>query len=181
MTARGTLAVVALCLISAAAGFVAFRQFAPAPEVAPAATAAPAATRPDLEFRDLDGRAHKLSEWNGKLLLLNFWATWCAPCIKEIPLLVEAQKTYGARGLQVVGIAMDETAAVREFQARMHMSYPIMIGAAEIVGAMDQLGNELGALPFSVLVAPDGRILARTAGGLERQDLDNWLKNRLPS
>ena len=173
---RGTLLVLALCLVSAAAGFGAYRwwqQRTPLPELAE--------IRPDLEFRGLDGRPHKLSEWNGKLLLLNFWATWCAPCVKEIPLLVEAQQQYGARGLQVVGIAMDETEPVREFQARLHINYPIMLGAAEIIAAMDQLGDQLGAFPFSVLIGPDGRILGRTSGGLEREDIQEWLKDRLPS
>src|SRR6185436_17154596 len=107
--------------------------------------------------------------------------TWCGPCIKEIPLLVEAQKESGARGLQVVGVAMDETAAVTEFQARMHMNYPTMIGASDVMNAMDQLGNTLGALPFSVLIAPDGHILARTAGALEPAELQTWVKDHLPS
>jgi thiol-disulfide isomerase/thioredoxin len=167
----------ALCAVSAGAGFIAYRHVAATHELpAPSADE----IRPDLVFHDLDGHAHRLSEWNGKLLLLNFWATWCGPCIKEIPLLVEAQKESGARGFQVVGVAMDETAAVTEFQARMHMNYPTMIGASDVMSAMDQLGNTLGALPFSVLIAPDGRILARTAGALEKAELETWAKDHLP-
>ena len=136
--------------------------------------------RPDLEFRDLDGRAHRLSEWNGKLLLVNFWATWCPPCLKEIPELIAAQRKYGPRGLQVVGLAMDERDPVAAFQARLQMNYPIMVGGIEIASAMDALGDELGAFPFSVLIAPDGRIIGRQSGALTAEDLDGWISGNLP-
>ena len=174
--ARGprTALAVLLCVVSAAGGVAAYRWWQ-----TPTPAAETAEPRSSLQFRDLDGKAHALTEWSGKLVLLNFWATWCAPCIKEIPLLVEAQQQYGARGLQVVGIAMDESEPVRAFQARMHMNYPIMVGGPEIISAMDQLGDELGALPFSVLISPDGHILSRTSGGLDRQDIQEWLKGRL--
>jgi thiol-disulfide isomerase/thioredoxin len=172
---RGALTVVVLCLVSAAAGFGAYRWWQARGPQAEAVE-----LRPDLQFFDLDGTPHRLSEWNGKLLLLNFWATWCAPCIAEIPLLVDAQRKYGARGLQVVGIAMDETQPVRDFATRMKMNYPIMIGGPEITDAMDRLGDELGALPFSVLIAPDGRIVARTSGALQRDDITGWVKQLPP-
>jgi thiol-disulfide isomerase/thioredoxin len=161
--------------VSAAAGFGAWRwhQLASASRTAE--------MRPDLEFRDLDGKAHRLSEWSGKLLLLNFWATWCAPCLKEIPLLVEAQRQHGPRGLQIVGIAMDEVEPVRAFIARLHMNYPVMAGQAEIADAMDRLGDRLGAFPFSVLIAPDGRILERVSGDLSPEELKALLDKHLPS
>ena len=175
MRRRETIALILVCVVSAAVGFGTYRWW----QVKAAAEAA--ATRPDLEFRDLDGRPHRLSEWNGKLLLLNFWATWCTPCLKEIPLLVEAQQQHGARGLQIVGIAMDEVEPVRRFVERLHMNYPVMTGQAEIAEAMDQLGDPLGAFPFSVLIAPDGRILDRASGDLSREELKAWLDRYLPS
>ena len=169
------IAFVALCLISAAAGFGAWSWW----QAQQAAEAAQ--RRPDLEFRDLDGRPHKLSEWDGKLVLLNFWATWCTPCLKEIPLLVEAQRRYGPRGLQIVGPAMDQREPVVAFQRRLGINYPIMLGEVDIIEAMDALGDELGAFPFSVLIAPDGRILDRASGDLSREELDDWIEGNLPN
>jgi thiol-disulfide isomerase/thioredoxin len=144
-------------------------------------TPAAAAVAPDLAFRDLDGQPHRLSEWRGKLLLLNFWATWCTPCLKEIPLLVETQREHGPRGLQIVGIAMDDAAPVRAFAQRLQMNYPTMVGQGEIAEAMDALGDELGAFPFSVLIAPDGRILDRRSGDLSREEIAAWLDEHLRS
>jgi thiol-disulfide isomerase/thioredoxin len=176
LSRRELLALLALCGISAAAGFGAYRWW----QARESATAA-IEIRPDLEFRDLDGRTHKLSEWSGKLLLVNFWATWCAPCLKEIPLLVEAQAQHAARGLQIVGIAMDQAEPVREFRDRFKINYPIMVGEAEIASAMDRLGDPFGAFPFSVLIAPDGTIVARASGDLSREELRAWLDANLPS
>ena len=162
-----------VCVIAGAAGFISYRVLHREPAVQ--------AVRPDLEFRDLAGAPHKLSEWNGKLLLVNFWATWCAPCLQEMPMLVEAQKAHGAHGLQIVGIAMDETEPVARMSERLQLNYPVMAGGEEIAKAMDALGDELGALPFSVLIAPDGRILDKRSGALSAGELKEWLEEKLPS
>ena len=135
--------------------------------------------RQDLPFQGLDGQIHKLSEWNGKLLLLNFWATWCTPCLKEIPLLVETQARLATRNFQIVGIAMDQAEPVRRYAERLKMNYPIMAGEADVVTAMDALGDTLGALPFSVLISPDGRILERISGDLSREELEALLIEHL--
>jgi thiol-disulfide isomerase/thioredoxin len=165
-----------VCALATAAGLGAYRWLQAGSGVATQT----AEIRPDLEFRDLQGRPHRLSEWNGKLLLVNFWATWCGPCLKEIPLLVQAQQQNAARGLQVIGIAMDDAEPVQQMAGRLRMNYPVMVGAMEIADAMDRLGDQLGALPFSVLIAPDGRILGRTSGALESDELAAWLAH-LPS
>jgi thiol-disulfide isomerase/thioredoxin len=174
LKSRDLVALLLLCTISAAAGFGAWQWWRTQ------AAAEQAELRPDLEFRDLTGRPHRLSEWNGKLLLLNFWATWCAPCLKEIPLLVEAQQQFGPRGLQIVGLAMDQLEPVLQFKARLNINYPIMLGEADILSAMDQLGDQLGAFPFSVLISPDGRIIERASGDLTREELRAWLDGNLP-
>lgn len=162
----------ALAFAAATAGFTAYRYWQ-------TAATAGVELRPDLEFRDLDGQPHRLAQWDGKLLLLNFWATWCTPCLKEIPLLVEAQKTYGGRGLQIVGLALDKVEPVRQFQARFGINYPMMAGEADIVSAMDALGDTLGAFPFSVIIARDGRIVERISGDLSREELENLLAKYL--
>lgn len=175
MSARQALALALVCLVSAATGFGAYHWWqarAPAPV---------AELRPDLQFRDLDGQLQKLSQWDGKLVLLNFWATWCAPCLKEIPLLVEAQRQYGPRGLQIVGLAMDQVEPVRRFQERLAINYPLLVGDADVVMAMDAFGDQFGAFPFSVLIAPDGRILDRVSGDLSREEIEAWIKGNLPA
>jgi thiol-disulfide isomerase/thioredoxin len=172
MRGRDALALVLACAVAGAAGFGAWHWWA--------GREAAQTVRADLTFRDLDGQAHALSEWRGRLVLLNFWATWCTPCLKEIPLLVEAQRVHGPRGLQVVGVAMDEAEPVRAFAQRFSMNYPLMVGQAEIARAMDELGDPLGAFPFSVLIAPDGRILGRRSGDLSREEIAEWLAEHLP-
>ena len=174
MKRREALALILLCVVAAGIGFASYRLWQARSAIGAAAM------RPDLEFRDLAGQAHRLSEWDGKLLLLNFWATWCTPCLKEIPLLVETQQKHGARGLQIVGIAMDDAEPVRRFKERLNVNYPIMIGQAEIARAMDDLGDTLGAFPFSVLIAPDGHILDRISGDLSREEIQGLLDQHLP-
>ena len=170
MKSRQALALLTLCLVSVAGGFGAYRWWQTRQAQAPSVE-----IRPDLQFQGLDGRAHKLSEWNGKLLLLNFWATWCTPCLKEIPLLVETQTRYAANSLQIVGIAMDQVDLVRQFSERLKMNYPVLVGDAEVMTAMDALGDQLGAFPFSVLISPDGQILERISGGLSREEIDRLI------
>ena len=173
MNIRASLALLALGTAAAVGGFSAYRYWQAEP------AAPPAEVRPDLQFQDLDGKVRKLSEWDGRLLLLNFWATWCTPCLKEIPLLVQAQQTHAAHGLQVVGIAMDQVEPVTRFRERFAINYPLLVGEADVVTAMDALGDTLGALPFTVVIARDGRILERIWGDLSGEELDALLKKHL--
>src|SRR5581483_87389 len=99
-----------VCLVAAAAGYFGFRYWH-AREPQPAAQARP--PLPAVSLKDLEGQPHGFADWRGKLLLVNFWATWCAPCLKEIPELAKIQAQYGARGLQIVGPAVDDPDAVR--------------------------------------------------------------------
>lgn len=170
MKPRAALALLAVGLAAMAAGFIAWQKWQ---------ANQPAQIRPDLVLQGIDGQPHRLSEWNGKLLLLNFWATWCAPCLKEIPLLVKTQERLGPQGLQIVGVAMDQPEPVRAFIQRLRMNYPVLVGEGDVANAMDALGDELGALPFSVLIAPDGRILRRVSGDLSEEELDDLLAGNI--
>lgn len=176
MNLRSAAALTALCLVFLAGGYSGYLWWHARPAAEP-----PQATtiRPDLEFKGLDGQVHKLSEWDGKLLLLNFWATWCTPCLKEIPLLVQAQQDHGARGFQIVGLALDKVELVKPYAERLKINYPLMVGDEDIIYAMDALGDELGAFPFSVLIAPDGRVLERISGDISREELQAWLDKYL--
>ena len=122
----------------------------------------------DTVLQDLDGQRHHFADWHGKLLLVNFWATWCTPCLDEIPDLIKAQQRYGAQGLQIIGPAVDDADSVRKMQSKMGMSYPVLIGTPEqLLGLMTQLGNTAGGLPYSILADGNGHALAMQLGQFE--------------
>lgn len=135
---------------------------------------------PAITFNDFDGKPVSLAQYHGKLLLVNFWATWCAPCLKEMPLLIKAQKQYGARGLQIIGPAMDEAKDVKELAAKLGVNYPVMADFASADAAMSTLGNKQGALPFSVLIDANGMIVKTILGGVHEDDLEALIKAHLP-
>lgn len=158
------------------AGFFAYHQFVQQPRGSPG----DGSLAPELEMDTLDGGTLRLTDLRGKLVLINFWATWCAPCLKEIPLLVEAQTRYASRGLQILGPAMDDPEQVRAMLGRLKIQYPILIGELAVSRAMDALGDTLGALPFSVLIAADGTVIQRKHGEYEREELIKLVEANLP-
>src|SRR5699024_1201538 len=120
----------------------------------------------------------RLSEWTrgrGKYVLLNFWAPWCPPCRDEIPMLLDLQKRYADRGLQIIGPAVDKRKAVADYVARMEIPYPVFYGSDRVIALSERYGDSMGALPYSVLIAPDGRILERHAGRLSESMAQRWL------
>lgn len=135
---------------------------------------------PEVSMATLDGGTASLSALRGKLVLVNFWATWCAPCLQEIPLLVQMQDRYGARGLQILGPAMDDPEQVKAMLPRLKIQYPILIGETQIPNAMDALGDTMGALPFSVLISPDGYVVDRKHGEFEAEELIALIEAHLP-
>jgi thiol-disulfide isomerase/thioredoxin len=130
---------------------------------------------------DLSGRVRRLSEWRGEVVLCNFWATWCAPCRKEIPMLVSLRDEYASLGFEVVGIAVDNEANVREFSRTYQVSYPILLAEASGLDLMKALGNTAGGLPFTVLLDREGVILSRRLGILHAEDITLKIKELLSS
>lgn len=131
---------------------------------------------PDFTRTDLDGRTLTLLGYRGKLVLLNFWATWCAPCLAEIPRFAAWQTTYGAAGLQIVGVSMDEEAApVKRAYEKYHLNYPVVMGDAQLG---ERFGGVLG-LPLSYLIDPHGRIVGRYQGDLNLNQLESQIKSLL--
>jgi len=126
-------------------------------------------------FPDLEGKPRQLTEWRGKVLVCNFWATWCAPCREEIPLLIETRQKYGLKGVEIVGIAIDNVSKVREFSASFSISYPILLAEANGLDLMRQLGNSAGGLPYTVIADRDGTPLHRKLGALKQAELDGFL------
>ncbi len=130
-------------------------------------------------FTDMDGRLQPLSQWRGKVLVVNFWATWCAPCREEIPGFVRLQEKYRDRGLQFVGIAIDQRDKVQAFAREFGMNYPVLLGGIDSVEMSRQTGNRVGALPYTLLFDRTGRIAGRQLGRLKESKLDGMIESLL--
>lgn len=130
---------------------------------------------PTLRLKGLSGNIVELpSDHAGRPLLINFWASWCGPCIQEMPELDRYAKAQGANGTQVVGIALDDAAAVQAFLQRTPVGYPILLDVAGPRDSGVQLGNPKGVLPYSVLVSADGRLLKQRIGPFVQGEIDGW-------
>ena len=130
---------------------------------------------PAVDIADLEGRAVTLpGTYVGRPILINFWASWCAPCVKEMPELQRFSAGQGPNGVQVVGIALDDPAAVRAFLQRVAVSYPILLDAPGPADASVRLGNPKGVLPYSVLVSADGRLLKQRIGPFDDGEIARW-------
>ena len=120
---------------------------------------------------DSDGKLRSSTEWQGKVVILNFWATWCPPCLKEIPEFIKLQRTEGERGLQFVGIALDELEEVRQYSAKTAVNYPLLIAPDEGVALSQQLGNNLGVVPYSVVIDRSGKIVHTQHGAFSTEQI----------
>lgn len=125
---------------------------------------------PGFQLDGLDGRRHRLDEWRGRVILLNFWASWCAPCQYEIRELIGYQSRLGDRGLQILGMGVDEARKLGNVARTLGINYPVLIADPEGSGRlMRQWGNRTGVVPYNVVIAPDGRIVYIRRGPLDRQ------------
>lgn len=125
---------------------------------------------PEFSLDNLAGEPQSIASWPGKPLLINFWATWCAPCLREIPMLKEFQDANA--DLQVVGIAVDQRPAVETFAATIAFNYPILIGQSEAWEAAAAFGVDFYALPFTVFTGADGSVLGVHTGELHAEHLE---------
>jgi len=124
---------------------------------------------------DLAGGEPTLEQWRGQVLVVNFWATWCAPCREEIPAFVRLQERYGKRGLQFVGIAFDQPDKVAEFAREFRINYPLLLGGLEAMELLRQAGNRAGVLPYTLVIDRHGNVVSREPGGLKEGRLESLL------
>jgi len=166
-------AIAAVVVSAAAAGaaFFLYQQRAARVEPPPPlATQAPVAklaeSIPDFKLADRDGQMRSLADWDGKARIINFWATWCAPCRREIPLLKQIERDFGPEGFQVIGIAVDFRDKVLAYADEMQIDYPILIGEQEALDAAAAFGVDVIGFPFTVFTDRRGRIVAAHMGEL---------------
>ncbi len=169
------LLVLVVAAMAVVAGMLARQALQPGPEAVPDASVPE--YRPAFSMRDIDGDMREISEWDGQVVLLNFWATWCPPCREEIPLLIEAREQLHDQGLEVIGVAADDIDAVRAFARELDIPYPLLVHPATSLEIARAYGEGLGALPYSVLYDRDGRILATHSGEMDRQQLQAFLSD----
>lgn len=125
----------------------------------------------NARIADLAGVRQPIAQWRGKVLVVNFWATWCPPCRQEIPEFIALQKQYGAQGLQFVGIALDEKAKIQNFVDEVGINYPILVGDLEAVALAQASGNRMGGLPYTVIIDRQGKLVTTETGALSREKL----------
>lgn len=121
---------------------------------------------------DLGGKPQQLEQWRGKVLVVNFWATWCVPCREEIPALLRVQKKHVAKSIKIVGIALDNVDKVREYAVEMKIDYVVLIGSMETMAIAKDLGNRAGVLPYTVVLDRTGKVTYTHAGALTESALD---------
>jgi peroxiredoxin len=138
-----------------------------------------AATLFGVSLPDARGHEQPLAQWKGKVLVVNFWATWCVPCREEMPEFVRAQREFGDRGLQFVGIAVDQPDKVEAFAAELQLNYPALIGGFGAIELSKTLGNRLGALPFTIVVDRSGHVALTHLGPLKEGHLRSILAQLL--
>jgi thiol-disulfide isomerase/thioredoxin len=158
----------AIALVAFACGAAAWWLFE-RPRGAPAGIA-PAALWA-ASFVDTSGRPVALGQFRGRVIVANFWATWCAPCREEIPVLAAAQSQWGGRGVQVVGLTSDDPAAVARFAAEFRLTYPVLTGRSDVDELGRRLGNAAGVLPFTAILDGEGAVLATKVGAYSASEL----------
>jgi len=135
--------------------------------------------RPDFQLASNSGGSLGPADFSGKTILINFWATWCGPCRKEMPMLVDLQREHESAGLQVIGIALDDVQSVRQFVGAFGISYPILVGSEDVFETSAAYGNAEGVLPYSVIVDKTGTVQWQYSGIIKHEEITRLLSELL--
>lgn len=172
-----TILVISVAILAVSLGFALHaKRFATPEAVAP--VAAPVDTPVDtprkvsFELAGLDGTMHSFSEWDGRHRIVNFWATWCAPCRREIPLLKAFQEQHGADGFQVIGVAVEFPDPVIAYAADAQFNYPILVGEQDAMAVAESSGVGFVGLPFTMIITKDGTLIGAHMGEIHQPQLD---------
>ena len=128
-----------------------------------------------LALTDTEGQTHRLADLRGSVVVVNFWASWCPPCIKEMPMLAAASRNHAASGVRVVGIGIDRRDNIIRVQQERSIPYPLWLGSSQTLGLTRLLGNGAQGLPFTLLLDREGRLRATRLGLLDEAELTRWL------
>lgn len=156
-------------------------EIEPSPQAKSMDTTYAALNQPRYAFSlpDLENKVRDIQEWDGKVILLNFWATWCPPCRREIPAFIQLQQQYGSQGFQVIGVAIDQKDAVSDYSDGMGINYPVLVGDETALQASSAYGNRFGQLPYSVIIDRKGVVRYIRRGELTLQDAESHIKDLL--
>ena len=158
-------------IVAAIAGYLVQQQYSLTLEDQ-AAIQAISSDRVEFVLPHLDGSERRLSDWDGEARIVNFWATWCAPCRREIPILKQLQTDKPEKQLQVIGIAVDFMDDVRAYAEEARFNYPILVGQEEAIAVADVSGVEFIGLPFTMIIAVDGTLVATHMGEIMQPHVD---------
>jgi thiol-disulfide isomerase/thioredoxin len=134
------------------------------------------AVRPNFILPDVNGAMREVSEWDGKVVILNFWATWCMPCLKEIPEFIQLQEKYGEQGLQFVGIALQEADEIKPYMMKTAMNYPSLLGIEKVKEVARSFGNRFVVLPYTVVIDRDSKIVFIRSGPIKYEETEELIK-----
>jgi thiol-disulfide isomerase/thioredoxin len=132
-----------------------------------------------IELPGVDGSQVDINALQGKLVLVNFWATWCPPCLQEIPVFLALRKKYAATGFEVLGVSIDKASKVMQYRQTLKINYPLLDGEKTGMALMQSLGNNIGGLPFSVLFDRSGKAVAVKSGAYQEQELIDLIEKYL--
>jgi thiol-disulfide isomerase/thioredoxin len=172
---RNLLLAIVVALVSASVGLYLAGRKSELLEAAPDAAARLLA----LELPDLADQPQSLAQWRGQVLVVNFWATWCPPCRKEIPEFVAISEKLQGKGVQFVGISIDSADKVRQFRDEARISYPLLIGGMETMDFADHFGSKVKGLPFTVILDRQGQLHHVKLGPMSGQELEEILESAL--
>ena len=175
-----TLLMVGLAVAGLASGYVfnnwQHEQKLSETKVSTSDTTAVSNVRPLFKLKDLEDKVRDIKEWDGQVLMINFWATWCPPCRREMPAFIELQEKYKDKGFTIIGIALDEKQAVLDFTDPMGMNYPILMAEQEGIVISKAYGNKLGVLPYTVIVDRKSNIVHRQRTELSYEQVEGMIK-----
>lgn len=172
---RFAAAVIVAAVIGAGAGIGGYLYYDKAQRLAEASR------RPLFRLPDLDDQLQSVEQWDGKVIVLNFWATWCPPCVREVPMLVDLQRELGPQGLQIVGVAVDKRDVARSFAEEAGVNYPILYGVQAALEVSQLYANDAGTLPHTAIIDRLGIVRHVFRGELDRQELEAAVRPLLRS